>query len=886
MSVVYEDGRLFPGRPSLSGPRSAEQFMADASASPIRTPRRTRWRVRAMDRAAGVVISVGGFLVIAAVLLVCVFLTLVVIPLFGGSSLGRDREFEVAGLGSDPRAARVDEYLSIAWVLGEDWSVRLVRPETGDLIGRLEPFADGVPSASSIDVERPDAIFGYPDGTIRQGQFRFVAQNLSGDAIPAEIRDLGIGERGAVGDRVYEVVGEGRVRGQRFVAELDEPTQAASSGIVLIDETHVSNGYVIAAFTEAGTLVTKSVSKRTNLMTGEVTTRLSGAETSIPLPDGKGIPRRLMLTGNGDCVFLMWADGTTLRLDTRDINNPVIAELLDLTERDGVTITAAAFLLGRSSLLVGDSAGELAMWFRTKPDDAGTVDGVRLRKARTFEGDGTPIVAIGPSARKRLITFASESGTINVRFATNGKALASVKSPGTVYDSVGISAKGDALLALAGERMRVWPFEAKHPESSLGSIAGKVWYEGYNEAEHIWQSSSGTDDFEEKFGLVPLVFGTIKATIYCMIFGLPVAILAAIYTSEFMPRGTRAKVKPAIEMMASLPSVVLGFLAAIIFAPFIERVVPGVLAAVLLVPLSLVLGACMWQLLPRVVAIRFASKRPLAMIMMAIGAIGSATLIGPWVESALFSGDLKGWLDGTVGGPAPGWMVLLSPVCIGLGLLLKSRVLEGWARRPGRSPSRQRVAVMDLLVFIAIAGLGLLVAFLLGHGLGALGLDLRGSIVGTYVQRNAMIVGFVMGFAVIPIIYTVAEDALSAVPEHLRAASLGAGATPWQTAWRVIVPTAMSGLFSAVMIGFGRAVGETMIVLMAAGNTSILEWNVFNGFRTLSANIAVELPEAVQGSTHYRMLFLAALVLFVMTFAVNTVAEVIRQRFRKRAFQL
>ena len=88
------------------------------------------------------------------------------------------------------------------------------------------------------------------------------------------------------------------------------------------------------------------------------------------------------------------------------------------------------------------------------------------------------------------------------------------------------------------------------------------------------------------------------------------------------------------------------------------------------------------------------------------------------------------------------------------------------------------------------------------------------------------------------------------------------------------------------MIGLGRAVGETMIVLMAAGNTALMDLNIFNGLRTLSANIAVELPEAVKDSTLYRMLFLAALALFVMTFIVNTLAEIIRQSFRKRAFQL
>jgi phosphate transport system permease protein len=159
-------------------------------------------------------------------------------------------------------------------------------------------------------------------------------------------------------------------------------------------------------------------------------------------------------------------------------------------------------------------------------------------------------------------------------------------------------------------------------------------------------------------------------------------------------------------------------------------------------------------------------------------------------------------------------------------------------------------------------------------------------VVDTYIQRNALVVGMVMGFAIIPNIYTLAEDALNSVPSHLRAASLAAGATPWQTAIWVVLPTAMSGVFAAVMIGMGRAVGETMIVVMAAGNTPVLDWNIFNGLRTLSANIAVELPEAVIGGTLYRMLFLAALALFVITFVINTGAEVIRQRFRKRAFQL
>ena len=152
----------------------------------------------------------------------------------------------------------------------------------------------------------------------------------------------------------------------------------------------------------------------------------------------------------------------------------------------------------------------------------------------------------------------------------------------------------------------------------------------------------------------------------------------------------------------------------------------------------------------------------------------------------------------------------------------------------------------------------------------------------TYDQRNSLVVGVAMGFAVIPTIYSISEDAVFNVPKHLTQGALALGATPWQTVTRVVLLTASPGIFSAVMIGFGRAVGETMIVLMATGNSPVMNFNIFEGMRTLSANIAVEMPEAAVGGTHYRILFLAALVLFVITFLLNTVGEVVRQRLRRR----
>jgi phosphate transport system permease protein len=151
-----------------------------------------------------------------------------------------------------------------------------------------------------------------------------------------------------------------------------------------------------------------------------------------------------------------------------------------------------------------------------------------------------------------------------------------------------------------------------------------------------------------------------------------------------------------------------------------------------------------------------------------------------------------------------------------------------------------------------------------------------------FEQRNSLVVGFMMGFAVIPIIFTIAEDALSNVPGALRSGSLALGASRWQTALRIVLPTASAGIFSAIMIGLGRAVGETMIVVMATGNTPIMDFNIFSGMRTLSANIAVELPEAPVHGTLYRTLFLGGLALFIMTFVVNTFAELLRQHLREK----
>jgi phosphate transport system permease protein len=361
--------------------------------------------------------------------------------------------------------------------------------------------------------------------------------------------------------------------------------------------------------------------------------------------------------------------------------------------------------------------------------------------------------------------------------------------------------------------LHLFSLQDPHPESSWRALFGKLWYEGASEPKYEWQSAGGTDDFEPKLSLVPLIVGTLKGTFYALLFALPVALLAALYTSVFLEPRYKRLVKPVMEIMASLPSVVLGFIAALWLAPLLETRVPSVIAMIVLVPLAAFLFGWLWSGLPyeKRRKIRYGYEFVVFIPILLVVAWG-AWHAGPWLERMFF----------TVADAGTG----------------------------------ERVADFRLW-WPAVTG-------------------------ADFQQRNSMIIGFIMGFAVIPIIFTITEDALSNVPQTLTSASMALGASRWQTAINVVLPTASAGIFSAVMIGLGRAIGETMIVVMATGNTPIMDMNIFSGMRTLSANIAVELPEAPHNGTLYRTLFLGAMLLFLMTFVVNTIAEVLRQRLREK----
>jgi phosphate transport system permease protein len=152
-----------------------------------------------------------------------------------------------------------------------------------------------------------------------------------------------------------------------------------------------------------------------------------------------------------------------------------------------------------------------------------------------------------------------------------------------------------------------------------------------------------------------------------------------------------------------------------------------------------------------------------------------------------------------------------------------------------------------------------------------------------YTSRlNAFVAGVALGLAVIPVVFSIAEDALTSVPQTYTQAALALGSSRWQAAWNIVLPAATPGVFAAVVLGFGRAIGETMVVLMASGNASIISASLFDSARTMTATIAAELAETVFGGHHYRILFLIGAMLFLVTFVSNMAADVIIHRLKAR----
>jgi len=750
------------------------------SRAAIRTPRR---RLLA-DRLARWAVTLGGLVIIASILGILIFILIEVAPLGRGATVVTSGG--LARSGPAPAALLSDEHRSHVALFSKNGRITVIETGEGQDVLELDLLESIGPHTSTSNAEGETAPAGRPGiDDIRPvpGQQMFAASTTDGRVLVVPVAwDVSFVEQTrSVKPRISPPT----------VFELDPLGRPLGAFAVRIDDDGLATA---AAQLADGSLAILHRKVEENLFTEERTLSWERFETDSPVRLSALVmdeDQRNLFGGAASGELVWW------RLSSGRPDPP----LVDRSESSAVT--ALSLLIGDRSLVAGRADGSTAIWFPVRQPDESFV----LTRIRSFTALTAAIELIAPSLRDKGLLVQDSAGDLALYYSTSERVLWQGRSPLPEATALFYTPKADGAYLGGPGGLSALDIRNPHPEVGWTALFGKVWYEGYEEPACVWQSTGGTDDFEPKLSLTPLMFGTFKGTIYSLFLAIPLGVLGAMYTSQFMHYTLKRYVKPTVEIMAALPSVVLGFLAGLWLAPRLERVLPGLLLMSVLMPLAVLLAGYLWRALPLAVRGRFrpGSESLLYLIVVAAAIWLSLELSQP-VEAFVFGGDVRQWL------------------------------------------------------------------------LNATGLR--------YDQRNAVVVGLAMGFAVIPIIFSIAEDAFSNVPQTLTSGSLALGATRWQTVTRVVLPTASPGIFSAIMIGFGRAVGETMIVLMATGNTPVLDWNPFNGFRTLSANIAVEIPEAPHGATLYRALFLAALLLFAFTFLINTVAELVRQRLRQRYSQL
>lgn len=738
--------------------------------------RRRRWRTL-KDIIARHSVAAGGIGVIVAIVLIFFYLLYVVLPLFESADIETVADYQLETTASSDGAGKgylaLEEQNEILTRFTRDGRVWFFKAADGSDIEQIEldlPASAGISSFSVDDPVSNIVAYGLDDGSMLMVGAKYLITYPD--------------DKKTITPKVVYPMGEAPLA-------IDESGQALIKMAVRSNEESTT---VVALNAEKQLLLGHFI-KEESLLDDEPAFE---KEVSV-LAEGIEDIHYLLLDKLQANVFIIDNTGNLTWYDINDKQDPVLMQKTALVAA-GKSISSVSFLAGEISLLVGDSAGRITQWFAVQ----NRLGEFEMQAVRWFDFSQSAITNIVSEQRRKGFIVADANGRLGVFHSTAERLVYSTELPGTLIKHIALSPRANALvLEEEGGKHHFWLIHNEHPEVSWSSLWGEVWYESYPGPEYKWQSSSASNDFEPKMSLTPLVFGTIKGALYAMMFAIPLAIMGAIYTAYFMAPGMRRMVKPSIETMEALPTVILGFLAGLWFAPYVEAHLPGIFSLLIFMPLGILGFALVWHVIPA---------------------------------------KYKHWLP-------DGWYAaLLIPVVL----------LIGWFALSLSQPMELWFFDGNMRVWLSETA----------------GID--------YDQRNALVVGFAMGFAVIPTIFSIAEDAIFSVPKHLSYGSLALGATPWQTLVRVVLLTASPGIFSAVMIGLGRAVGETMIVLMATGNTPVMDLSIFQGMRTLAANIAVEMPESEVDSTHYRILFLAALVLFMLTFLFNTVAELVRQRLREK----
>ncbi|MFM7182304.1 MAG: ABC transporter permease subunit [Verrucomicrobiales bacterium] len=768
-----------------------------------------------LDRFMTFAIHGGGLAVIIAVFGILVFILAKTIPLFRGAQV---KESATLSTGSGPKPAGTilgtDEWARLPYIYGGGRSLTFARLSPDGSSTTPESVPLPIPEDFQTSVAKPDPkngriLLGSFDGRVTAVSLNYKSQ-YGGDGSST------ITAAPAAGPVFGDAAGP--------VKSLSAATSATAEVFACIREKAEGrlSVEIFPATRKAGLLGKGKL---------EV-----GAPISLDSMI-EGTPHGVLVSSNAQGVLVETVEGIVYYFVLAG-GKAELRQKFDPFAGDDSGIATMDFLLGDVSLVLTDTKGQVKVFSLLIPEG----ENIRVfRETRSFPNMATaPSQFMAGGRGKNFLLVAGREAMLGYSTTTSTRWRETLP-----YEPIAVTLDPKTEVAFllddTGGLHRL-DIHDPHPQAGWNAFFGRIWYEGYSGPRHEWQSSGASDDFEPKLSMVPLLIGSLKGTFYAMIFAVPIALLAAVYTAQVLHPKVKRIVKPTMEIMASLPSVVLGFLAALWLAPLIENKIPSLLGAVAGIPLAVILAGYAWSMLPYPVRRRIPAGREfLWMLPLVVLGAWIGWSLGPAIERTFFTVVMP---DGKEAADFRLW----------------------WRWKSGTS----------------------------------------------FETRNCVVVGFMMGFAVIPIIFTIAEDALSNVPPSLTAASQALGASRWQVIRTVVLPVAAAGIFSALMVGFGRAVGETMIMVMATGNTPVMDpdgnllfrdffhnirqwasgqpdsmpvathWQPFNGMRTLSANLAVELPEAPENSTHYRALFFGALLLFIMTFVLNTVAELLRQRLREK----
>ena len=720
--------------------------------------------------------AVGGISVIMAIVLIFFYLAYVVYPLFLSAEMEKTAGYPLPALtqGKTLHLA-VEEQNTIAVRFTDQAKAIFFNIKTGDIVKNVDialPAKTTVSSFSTSHIAKGFIAFGLSNGKVIFSQHKYQTRYLpeGKKIIPSVVYPLG-----------------------ENPIEMDE---TGKNDLTHVGLMHDEEKATFVAYTSDNRLLLNQLVFEEEL-TADTEEEISYDSTLIEIPNIQHV-YKLLIDNSQSLLYVAHNNGEVSLIDISELDDIQVLERKRVVADDG-GITNFSFLTGEISLLIGDNKGNISQWFPVQKET-----GLSLSHIRDFDSQHTAITNIVTEQRRKGFAAIDDKGQLAFYHSTAHRTLIHQAISDTRLNFLAISPRANVFITEDDQQqIQLWHIDNEHPEMSWGVMWDQIWYESYPEPSYTWQSSSSSNDFEPKFSLMPLAFGTLKAAFYAMLFAMPLAIMGAIYTAYFMAPKMRTYVKPTIEIMEALPTVILGFLAGLWLAPIIESHLPGVFSMLIILPTGVLIFAFGWKSLPKGIRQLVPEGWQAALLVPVLLFTGwLAMSLSLPMENLFFNGDMKIWLSDN------------------------------------------------------------------------LGLD--------YDQRNSLVVGIAMGVAVIPTIFSITEDAIFSVPKNLTFGSLALGATPWQTLIYVVILTASPGIFSAVMTGMGRAVGETMIVLMATGNTPVMDFSIFQGMRTLAANVAVEMPEAEVDSTHYRILFLAALVLFVFTFMFNTLAEIVRQRLRKK----